>query len=87
MVTGGLPKGTLKGNVGELTEDEETTIRINVMTANETLRADHVELDDCIELLRIIDMNPIDKKLLKQEMYKRFSDYTIKLARKIRREQ
>jgi hypothetical protein len=45
------------------------------------------ELDDCIYYLRLINMNPFDKKLLKQEMYERFSDYTIALARKIIREE
>ena len=44
------------------------------------------ELDDCIEWIRIIQSNPIDKKLLKQEMYQKFSDYTVKLARKLIRE-
>lgn len=38
LTTGGIPTGTLKGNVGELTEDEEKAIRINVMMANELLR-------------------------------------------------
>jgi len=37
MVTGGLPEGTFKGNVGEPTEEEEKTIRIAVMNANELL--------------------------------------------------
>lgn len=52
----------------------------------ELIRNKSSELDDCIEQLRIISMNPIDKKLLKQELYENFSDYTIKLARKIIRE-
>lgn len=39
LVTGGIPQGTYNTNFGELTDDEETTIRINVMEANEKLRA------------------------------------------------
>lgn len=42
-------------------------------------------VDQCIEDLRIIACNPIDKKLLKLELYDKYSDYTIKLARKIMR--
>lgn len=45
------------------------------------------DLKDCIEALRIIDCNPIDKKLLKQELKERFDDDIIKLARKIRRKE
>lgn len=39
LVTGGIPGGMIKGNIGELTEDEEKQIRINVMTANEKLKS------------------------------------------------
>lgn len=38
LVTGGIPGGMIKGNIGELTEYEEKQIRINVMTANEKLK-------------------------------------------------
>ncbi len=44
------------------------------------------ETKDCIEALRIIACNPIDKKLLKQELLKKYSYYTIKLAKKIIKE-
>ncbi len=39
LVTGGIPLGLLNKNIGELTEDEEKQIRINVMNANEKLRS------------------------------------------------
>jgi hypothetical protein len=64
-------------------------MKIKYVSKDELLKIypkQHVELDDCIELLRIIACNPIDKKLLKQELYERYSDYTIALARKIIRE-
>lgn len=42
LVTGGIPEGTWAKSTSwqddVLTEDEETTIRINVMEANEVLR-------------------------------------------------
>ena len=44
------------------------------------------DLEDCIEDLRIISLNPMDKKLLKQELLDKYSDYTIKLAKKINKE-
>lgn len=43
-------------------------------------------VDECIEDLRIISLDPFDKKLLKEELYNNYSDYTIKLARKLIRE-
>jgi len=46
LVTGGLPTGTIQGNVGELTENEEKIIIINIMTANEKLRAAAIEVND-----------------------------------------
>ena len=38
LVTGGIPSGTYSNNVGPFTDDEEKTIRINVLLTNEILK-------------------------------------------------
>lgn len=41
------------------------------------------DLQKCIEQLRIIQGNPIDKKLLKQELKRDFNEALIRKAKKI----
>ena len=58
LVTGGIPLGLLNKNVGELTEDEEKQIRINVMTANEKLRLvkmTDIEIEKCYKAMKMMD--------------------------------
>lgn len=40
LSTGGMPEGTYQGNIGPLTDEEETNVRINVMKANSQLRGE-----------------------------------------------